>query len=249
MLKTGRETPQNIHNVARRGTVQTSVSYGKLQQAAVEVILLPRLVDWGRRVAIMAGNDSQDEGTGQGQRGEATTSAEANVKIYLISGFVKWFDVARGYGFVIPDNGMPDVLLHLSCLKRDGYEAPLEGTRIVCDAVERQKGFQCLRVLEVDTSTAIHPVERPVRTHVSVTASSEWVRVRVKWFNRVRGFGFLTEGNDGPDIFVHMETLRKTAITELQPDQYVYVRFGEGPKGRMAAEVRTSLTDGPPHTN
>ena len=36
---------------------------------------------------------------------------------------MKWFDVARGYGFVIPDNGMPDVLLHLSCLKRDGYEA------------------------------------------------------------------------------------------------------------------------------
>ncbi len=197
----------------------------------------------------MAGSDSHDGGIEQRPGVETEAPAEANVKIYQISGFVKWFDVARGYGFVIPDNGMPDVLLHLSCLKRDGYEAPLEGTRVVCDAVERQKGYQCLRVLEVDTSTAIHPVERPVRTHVSVTATSEWVRVRVKWFNRVRGFGFLTEGDDRPDIFVHMETLRKTAIAELQPDQYVYVRFGDGPKGRMAAEVRTSLTEGPPHTN
>ena len=87
-----------------------------------------------------------------------------NVRILRISGFVKWFDVGRGYGFVIPDNGLPDVLLHLSCLKRDGFAAPLEGTRVVCDAVERQKGYQCLRVYEVDTSTAIHPVERPVRT-------------------------------------------------------------------------------------
>ncbi len=196
----------------------------------------------------MAGSESRDAGTGREQEVETVTAAEANVRIYQISGFVKWFDVARGYGFVIPDNGMPDVLLHLSCLKRDGYEAPLEGTRVTCEAVERQKGYQCLRVLDYDTSTAIHPVERPVRTHVTVKPTSEWVRVRVKWFNRVRGFGFLTESDDGPDIFVHMETLRKTAITELQPDQYVYVRFGEGPKGRMAAEVRISLTSGPPHT-
>lgn len=174
---------------------------------------------------------------------------EANVRIFQITGFVKWFDVARGYGFIIPDNGTPDVLLHLSCLKRDGFDAPLEGTRIVCEAVARQKGYQCLRVLSVDRSTAIHPVERPNRTHVNVSPSSGWVRARVKWFNRVRGFGFVSEGEGSPDIFVHMEILRKTAIAELQPDQWVYVRFGHGPKGNMAAEVRLSLDTGPAHTN
>src|SRR5262245_34900587 len=91
---------------------------------------------------------------------------EANVKILRVTGFVKWFDVARGYGFIIPDSGMADVLLHLSCLKRDGFDAPLEGTRVTCDAVERQKGYQCLKVIAVDNSTAIHPVERMSRTHV-----------------------------------------------------------------------------------
>ena len=119
---------------------------------------------------------------------------EANARIIQVAGFVKWFDVARGYGFIIPDNGMPDVLLHLSCLKRDGFDAPLEGTRVACEAVERQKGYQCLRVLSVDTSTAIHPVERPSRTHVNVSPSSGWVRAKVKWFNRARGFGFVCEG-------------------------------------------------------
>lgn len=176
-------------------------------------------------------------------------AAETSVRITQISGLVKWFDPVRGFGFVIPDNGMPDVLLHLSCLKRDGFEAPLEGARVVCDVVERQKGYQCLRVLSLDLSTAIHPIERKNRSHNPVAPSSAWVRVKVKWFNRARGFGFVSEGEGKPDIFVHMETLRKTAVTELQPESWVYVRFGDGPKGRQAAEVRLSLDGGPPHTN
>ncbi len=67
---------------------------------------------------------------------------------------------------------------------------------------------------------------------------SDWERAQVKWFNRVRGFGFLTRGEGTPDIFIHMETLRRFGFTELRPDQIVQVRWGHGSKGCMAAELR-----------
>lgn len=159
-----------------------------------------------------------------------------------ISGVIKWFDASRGYGFIMPDNGMPDVLLHVTCLRRDGYRAAYEGARVVCEALMRPRGMQAFRILSMDDSTAIHPTEMQTpRTHVSVKPTSDLVRAEVKWFNRVRGYGFLTEGPGTPDIFVHMETLRIFGFSELVPGQTVLVRWGEGEKGRMAAEI---LVDG-----
>ena len=156
-----------------------------------------------------------------------------------LSGVIKWFDVSKGYGFMVPDNGMPDVLLHVTCLRRDGFQTAYEGARVIAEVLQRPKGLQAFRILSMDESTAVHPSTLPpARTHVSVTPTSGLERAIVKWFNRLRGFGFLTRGEGTPDIFVHMETLRRYGITELRPGQTVLVRFGPGPKGLMAAEVR-----------
>lgn len=156
-----------------------------------------------------------------------------------LSGFIKWFDVAKGYGFVVPDNGLPDVLLHVTCLRKDGYALALEGARVAVAAVRGERGLQALRILSMDLSTARHAAEMPrPRTHAVVESTGGFVRAQVKWFNRVRGFGFLTRGEGTPDIFVHMETLRQFGVSELLPGQWVLVRFGPGPKGLMAAEIR-----------
>ncbi|WFR97060.1 cold-shock protein [Rhizobium tumorigenes] len=160
------------------------------------------------------------------------------VDLIEITGLVKWFDVAKGFGFIIPDNGMQDVLLHVTCLRRDGYQTILEGTRIVALIQRRERGYQAFKILSMDQSTAVHPSQMPAaRTHVQVTATSGLERAIVKWFNRTKGFGFLTRGEGTEDIFVHMETLRRFGLTELRPGQVVLVRFGPGDKGMMAAEI------------
>lgn len=156
-----------------------------------------------------------------------------------VTGRIKWFDVSKGFGFIVPDNGTADVLLHVTCLRRDGYETANEGARIVVQALQRPRGLQAFRVMMIDESTALHPSElSPARTHVNVTPTSGLETAVVKWFNRLRGFGFVTLGNGTPDIFVHMETLRRYGFAELKPGQTVLVRYGDGDKGLMAAEIR-----------
>ena len=160
-----------------------------------------------------------------------------------LSGSIKWFDVAKGFGFVVPDGGGPDILLHVTCLQRDGFRVAYEGTRLVFEAIAGRRGWQVLRIVSMDLSTAVHPSQLPPpRTHVAVTPTSPLVKVRVKWFNRLRGFGFANEGEGSPDIFLHMEVLRRYGLAEVRPDQELLVRYGPGEKGLMASEIR--LVDG-----
>jgi CspA family cold shock protein len=169
---------------------------------------------------------------------ESENGAKAAGLIEL-TGIIKWFDVSKGYGFIVPDNGLPDILLHVSCLRRDGYQVAYQGARVITEVLMGARGLHAIRILSMDNSTAMQPAQMPLsRTRVSPTVTTGLERAQVKWFNRLRGFGFLTRGAETPDIFVHVETLRQFGIAELRPGQFVLVRYGAGPKGLMASEVR-----------
>lgn len=184
----------------------------------------------------MNSKDEQDAGLSP----SAPDAAEpSEVAVVEMAGHIKWFDVAKGYGFIVPDDGGKDVLLHVTTLRRDGHTSAREGARVVCEVLHRPKGLQVFRILSLDLSTAVHPAQAALpRTHVQVVPQGGYEVAVCKWFNRTRGFGFLSRGEGTQDIFVHMETLRRYGIAELKPGDSFLVRFGDGPKGLMAAEIR-----------
>src|SRR5690606_41209915 len=82
---------------------------------------------------------------------------EAGLEVFEVAGSIKWFDASKGYGFIVPDNGLGDVLLHVTCLRAGGFQTAYEGARVHCQVMKRPKGMQAFRILSMDESTAIHP--------------------------------------------------------------------------------------------
>src|SRR6476620_5981270 len=164
-----------------------------------------------------------------------------------IVGRVKWFDATSGFGFLVSEDVDGDVLLHFSVLREHGRRSVPEGAVIECVPVRLDRGLQAKRVLSIDTSTAlpqqprssIPAGERADRKALAESAGA-FEPVEVKWFNRVRGYGFVKRPDElgGEDVFVHMETVRISHLPELQPGQMLEARIAPSAKGLTAVELR-----------
>lgn len=156
-----------------------------------------------------------------------------------VTGQVKWFDPAKGFGFVIADLGGPDILLHANVLRNFGQGSVVDGSLIEILVQDTQRGLQATQVLAITPPTT--ETAMPLRDMVEFTADDiaqcPIEPARVKWFDKAKGFGFANVFGNAEDVFIHVEVLRRSGLSDLQSGEAVGLRLVDGERGRMAIDV------------
>jgi CspA family cold shock protein len=165
--------------------------------------------------------------------------SEASQKGQTVRGSVKWFDPGKGFGFVVSDSGGPDILLHANVLRNFGQGSVADGSGIVVIVQETARGSQASEVLEITPpkSDGAAPPLAELSAEPEGVADLPLEPARVKWFDKVKGFGFANIFGRAEDVFIHIEVLRRSGLADLQPGEAVGLRVVDGRRGRMAAAV------------
>ena len=167
------------------------------------------------------------------------TLSENEKETRRIAGHVKWFDPVKGFGFVVAEDGGPDILLHSNVLRNFGQSSVADAARIEIGVQETARGVQAVEVFRIDVEEghAAAPLADFADLDADEIRNAPLEPARVKWFDKGKGFGFANIFGRPEDVFVHIEVLRQSGLSDLQPGEALAVRVIEGKRGRMAAEV------------
>lgn len=152
----------------------------------------------------------------------------------LVRAKLKWFNAAKGFGFVIPEDNPVDAFLHITQLQRIGIHGLGEGASILCQVDHGQKGATVVHVEKILDAGAIPAETLQYDPDNNAIASTKGI---VKWYKVDKGFGFITPDDGMKDIFIHKTCLDKEGVKELYAGQRVRITFKTAPKGREAVSV------------
>ena len=156
-----------------------------------------------------------------------------------VTGQVKWFDPVKGFGFVVADEGGPDILLHANVLRNFGQSSIAESATVELVLQETARGVQATEIVSITP-----PAGAPANTLADFEELSDediekhpLTPARVKWFDKSKGFGFANIFGNSDDVFVHVEVLRRSGLSELQPGEALAIRVMDGQRGKMAMQI------------
>lgn len=156
-----------------------------------------------------------------------------------VMGTVKWFDPVKGFGFVLADQGGEDILLHVNVLRNFGQSSVADGARIELVVHKTERGVQAATVVSIAPPLRVAPNLPDIAgLNEEDIARSPLVAARIKWFDKAKGFGFANVFGNNEDVFVHIDVLRQSGLSDLAPGEAIAMRVIQGKRGRMAAEVR-----------
>ncbi len=175
---------------------------------------------------------------------ELSISDVNNSEIFEIPGTIKWFDFTKGYGFILAnDVRLPDILVHVSDFEKAGYDTIYKGAEVVCEVLKKMRGLQVHRIISLDNSNAVtddpENTQKPVMPIVEKI--SDFQPATVKWFDKEKGYGFLSIENVEGDIFIHVEVLQACGKIDLAQGQKVFVCYGDGEKGLIATKIHSEV--------
>lgn len=156
-----------------------------------------------------------------------------------VHGHVKWFDPAKGFGFVVSDEGGPDILLHANVLRNFGQSSVADDAGIEVTVQQTDRGMQAVEVLRIDppAGSGVGGLADLEGVDSEALAKTPLEPARVKWFDKGKGFGFANIFGRSEDVFIHIEVLRSSGLADLQPGEAVALRVIDGQRGRMATFV------------
>ena len=159
-----------------------------------------------------------------------------------ISAPVKLYDAAKGYGFLAPGGGLPDIFCHASVLRKVGLDVLIEGATVTCETVQGDRGPQVARILAVDFSTA-SPARSDGRTMrepapaAPGAASGQPIRALVKWYVPAKGYGFLAPVDGSGDLFCHAAVVEASGRDFLPQGAAVTCEIVQGERGPQVSSI------------
>jgi CspA family cold shock protein len=171
----------------------------------------------------------------------------------MASGTVKFFNPAKGFGFISPDDGSADVFVHVSALERSGLNELNDGDQVTFELEQDRKSGKLAAVdLEVTgsapaqrrTAPSFAPQARrggpPERDRPSGAVSGSGRGV-VKWFNQTKGFGFIQPSGGGGDVFVHISAVERAGLRGLEEGQSVSYELEQDRRSGKTSAVNLRL--------